>query len=74
VGNAELELLATYTREKSKLTKAWIRAAIDALMSTNCPTTAGRIAACQRRSPRAAPTMPNTDCATASTRARISAK
>jgi hypothetical protein len=55
-----LELLATYTTEKSKLTKACSSAAMDTLISTNWPAAAGRTAACQRRSPRAAPTMPNT--------------
>jgi serine/threonine protein kinase len=47
---------------------------IEVLMSTNCPATAGRTAACQRALPEDAPTRPKMVCATASTSARMSAK
>ncbi len=41
MGSAELELLATYSTEKSKVTKACTSAPIAVLTSTNCPATAG---------------------------------
>ena len=68
-----LELRATYSTEKSLVTKQYTRQPNAIATNTNCPVTAGRATPIQSLLPRQAPARPKNACARLSTKARMRA-